>query len=97
MRLTPIIERLENGEYRASFSEMPSIHFTGATPAKAGDRLERLMHALESPNIRIDQILPDGDVVLVLDRQDDQEELETESGGEVVPFPSDYLHLEMVG
>lgn len=97
MRLTPVIEKLEDGSYRASFVELPSIYYVADTAVKAGERVERLMHALESPHIRIDKILPDGDVVLVLDREEETEEAaQEEPDGEVLNFPSGSRAFEAV-
>lgn len=68
MKLTTQIRKTESGKFRASFAEMPSIFYVATTEKEALARLMRLAHALESPNITVDRILPDGDVVLVLNR-----------------------------
>jgi hypothetical protein len=73
VKLTIKTERINSEEFRGSFVEIPSIYYVAKTEDALVDRLMRLAHALESPNIKVDRILPDGDVVLVLDRSEDGE------------------------
>jgi hypothetical protein len=93
MKLTTQIRKTESGGFRASFAEMPSIFYVAPTEKAALDRLMKLAHALESPNIVVDRILPDGDVVLVLSRGEDGGEGDTEEYWE--PLPTDYSSQRM--
>lgn len=68
MKLTVNIARTRSGLFRASFVELPSIFYVAETEETVRERIDRLAHALESPHIKIQSIRPDGDVVLVLDR-----------------------------
>jgi hypothetical protein len=73
MELTVQIVKHRNG-WEASFIELPQIRYVAATEQAVRERAARLQHALQSPHIRIDRISEDGDVILVMDR----EELEKE-------------------
>lgn len=70
MKLTIKIERLLDGRFKGFFVETPAMFYTGASEQDLVDRLSRLAHALESPNVWVDRILPNGEVVLVLRRED---------------------------
>jgi hypothetical protein len=53
---------------------MPEIFYLGDSPAEIRERIDRLAHALRSPHIRIDRVLPNGDVILTLSRFEDGRE-----------------------
>jgi len=74
MELTVRMERLGDGRYRATTVEMPSISYVGKTEAEVTERMNRLLYALRSPHIKIDRIMPSGEVILILDRTDEEDE-----------------------
>ena len=92
MKLTPFVEVLLGGRFKASFVELPTIFFIADTEKVALGRIERLAHALSSPHIRIDRILPDGDVVLVLDRHGTETEEDEE---EDEPLPDNVFQFSL--
>lgn len=80
MKLTIQIERLLDGRFKGYFVEIPAIYFVGECEGSVQERLGRLAHALESPNIRVERILPSGDVVLILDRGEETPSLSRRNG-----------------
>ncbi len=74
MELTIQIRRLEDGRYRAEAPELPNVFYEAENEGEARERIERLAHALRSPHIRIERVLPDGDVVLTLARAEGPED-----------------------
>ncbi len=77
MELTPKIERLMDGCYRATTIEMPGIFYVGRE-CEVRERMSNLLHAVRSPHILIEKIMPDGDVILTLSRHE----------GQILPFPT---------
>jgi hypothetical protein len=75
MTLTPKTERMPDGRWKVSLEELPSVFYVADSEQGAADRMDRLIHALRSPNIQVKEVLPNGDVVLTLCRQ-----------GEAAPF-----------
>lgn len=82
MELTTRVERLADGRFRAVAEEIPSIFYEGSTEEAVRGRMEQLAKALRSPHIKIDHVLPNGDVILVLDREDEEDE-----DGDDLPTP----------
>lgn len=70
MKLTIRVERVSESLLRGSFEELPAVFYESEDEAKLVERLERLAKALSSPHIHISKIMPDGDVVLVLERKE---------------------------
>lgn len=68
MELTIKIGRLPSGQWKAAFPELPGAFFLDVTEDSVRTKAERLSHALRSPNSKIAQILPNGDVVLSIGR-----------------------------
>lgn len=77
MTLTMKTEMMSDGRWRASLVELPHIFYSGSTEEAVVERMDRLIHALRSPHISIERVQEDGDVVLTLDRDDEEQELET--------------------
>ena len=69
MMLTPMVERLADGRWKASTVEVPGIVYISPLREEVEQRMARLLYALRSPNIYIKEILPNGDVILTLDRE----------------------------
>lgn len=84
MDLTVHIRQLSNSRYKATISKLPGIFYIGGSEAEVNERINRLVHALKSPHVQIGQVLPDGDVVLLLDRR---------LKGVPIPSPFD-LHMQ---
>jgi hypothetical protein len=78
MNLTIRIDRLPGGRLKGYFEELPGIFYTSSAENSLKERLSRLARALNSPNVRIREVLPDGDVVLELYRKE-VEELEDDT------------------
>lgn len=74
MRLTIRIDRLPGGRLKGFFEELPGIFYTSDDETSLRERLDRLAHALSSPNVKIREIKTDGDVVLELAREEENEE-----------------------
>jgi len=62
-------EKLTDGRWRSSIEGLPGVFFTATTQMAAETRALRLLHALRSPNARIERVLPDGEVVLGISRR----------------------------
>lgn len=96
MNLTVEVGRASDGRFRASIIEMPGVFFLASTESEVRERMGRLVHALRSPHISIERILPDGDVILTL-RRDEGEEIEDDelvrngSNGSSLSFSSPYV------
>jgi hypothetical protein len=65
--------------WMASFAELPQIIYKAATEKEVRNRATRLQHALQSPNIRIDRVTDEGDVILVMNRDGREDEEENTS------------------
>lgn len=74
MKLTVQIERLLDGRFKGYFAEMPEVFYFGETEAQLQERLGRLTHALDSPNIRIDRVTKSGDVILIIERGSEEDQ-----------------------
>lgn len=75
MKLTMLTERTAEGGFRVSLKEIPAIFYTGKNEKTVVQRMERLVHALRSPNVHVDHITSSGEVILVLDRRASNEEV----------------------
>jgi hypothetical protein len=73
MTLTVRIDRLPDGRLKGFFEELPGIFYTSSDENALHERLDRLAHALSSPHVKIRSISADGDVVLELAREGEEE------------------------
>ena len=73
MTLTIRIDRLPDGRLKGFFEELPGIFYTSSDETSLKERLDRLAYALSSPHVRIREISVDGDVVLELAREGEEE------------------------
>lgn len=78
MTFTIKVEKIADSKWKASFEEMPHIFYSGNSESEVRERIEKLAHALRSPHIHVDRVLPNGDVILTLSRfEDGHDGLET--------------------
>jgi len=70
MELTIKVECRQDATWKATFEEMPTIFYTGRSESEVRERIEKLAHALRSPHIKIDCVLPNGDAVLTISREE---------------------------
>jgi hypothetical protein len=72
MDLTVAVERLPDGRYKASTTELPDLFYIGESDSLVRERMERLVKAVRSPHVRIQSVSTEGGIVLTLAREQEQ-------------------------